>query len=84
MIYGASSAHVPTTHHYVEAFSLHSRFDVHYLCIEDSPAQPVDLSRFDAVWLNYCARLIFPGLVPDTLKESLARYRGAKARGGSR
>ena len=78
VIYGASSAHVPTTHHYVEAFSLHSRFDVHYLCIEDSPAQPVDLSRFDAVWLNYCARLIFPGLVPDTLKESLARYRGPK------
>jgi hypothetical protein len=78
VIYGASAAHVSTTHHYVEAFKRHSRFDVHYLCIEDSPDRPTDLSRYDAVWLNYCARLIFPGLVPDALKESLAAYRGPK------
>jgi hypothetical protein len=78
VIYGASAAHVLTTHHYVEAFKRHSRFDVHYLCIEDSPDRPVDLSRYDAVWLNYCARLIFPGLVPNPLKESLAEYRGPK------
>ena len=78
VIYGASSAHVPTTHHYVEAFKRHSRLDVHYLCIEDSPDRPVDLSHYDAVWVNYCARLIFPGLVPDTLKESLAEFSGPK------
>ena len=71
VIYGASAGHVPTTHYYVDAFRRHSRFDVHFLCIEDFPSRPVDLSRYDAVWLNYCARLIFPGLVPDALKDSL-------------
>jgi hypothetical protein len=78
VIYGASAGHVPTTHYYVDAFRRHSRFDVHFLCIEDAPSRPVDLSRYDAVWLNYCARLIFPGLVPDALKESLAAYCGPK------
>jgi hypothetical protein len=77
-IYGAGAAHVATTYHYVDAFRRHSRFDVHYLCIEDSPAWAVDLSFYDAIWVNYCARLIIPGHVPDSLKDSLAAYRGPK------
>ena len=34
--------------------------------------------RFDAILVNYCARLIFPGHVPDFVKQSLAAYRGPK------
>jgi hypothetical protein len=77
-IYGASAAHVTTTHHYVDAFRRHSRFDVRYLCIEQCPAAPVDLSCYDAVWVNYCARLIIPGCVPESLKQSLVAYCGPK------
>ena len=77
-IYGASAAHVATTHHYADAFRRHSRFNVHYLYIENPPATAVDLSSYDAVVVNYCARLMLPGHVPDVVKQSLAAYRGPK------
>src|SRR4051812_40053534 len=82
VIYGAGAGFVPTTHHYLDAFRRHSRFQVEYLCIEHAPKEVVDLGCYDAIWVNYCARLIveshYPDAVPEALKESLARYAGPK------
>src|SRR4051812_33815085 len=82
MIYGADAGHVATTHQYVDAFRQHSRFEVHYLCIEHAPSAPSDLSHYDAVWVNYCAGFAlenhYPDAIPGSLRVSLAAYGGPK------
>ena len=67
-----------STFHYVDAFRRHSRHRVSYLDIGTRVEQPVDLSRFDAVWVNFCVRLQDRGYFPEALAASLAAYRGLK------
>jgi hypothetical protein len=82
VIYGAAASHVAATHQYVDAFRQHSRFNVDYLCIEHAPTVPSDLSRYDAVWVNYCAGFAreshYPDSVPESLRASLAAFGGPK------
>lgn len=82
VIYNAFAGRVSTTHHYVDAFRRHSRFKVEHLCIEHVPSVPSDLSRYDAVWMNYCAGLAFEphygASTPESLRRSLAAYHGPK------
>jgi hypothetical protein len=82
LIYGAEATQVATTWQYVDAFRQHSRFKVEYLCIEQCPSEPVDLSRYDAVWVNYCAGLAldagYRNAIPEAMRISVASFRGPK------
>ena len=81
VIYSAGAGHVATTRHYVDAFRQHSRFSVDYLCIEHVPSAPLNLSGYDAVWVNYCAIACeshYADAVPEGLRVALAAYGGPK------
>lgn len=75
-IYSPRANHVTTTFQFVDAFRRHSRHHIDYLSC--STESELDLSAYDAVWLNYCARLVVPGAVSGAIKSALARYEGPK------
>lgn len=73
-VYSPHAAHVNTTYQYITAFRRHSRYKIEYLsCLSDGV---FDFSDYDAVWLNYCARLIVPGAVKPAIKSAIARFSG--------
>ena len=78
VIYSAEWSYVPTTFHYVDAFHRHSRFQVSYLDVAADLPTYFDFSHYDAVWINYCARLLFDHPVPEAIKIALATYPGPK------
>jgi hypothetical protein len=69
---------VDTTYHYVNSFRKHSRYNVSYFDINARPERPVDFSGYDAVWVNYCARLAFPDYQWEIVKQSVIAYQGPK------
>ena len=78
VIYSIVSTVVATTMEYVRSFGRYSRYDVSYINGTHGARLGVDLSEFDAVWLNYCCRLCFPGYVGSDVREALKTYRGLK------
>jgi hypothetical protein len=78
VIYSVASTFVATTIEYVRSFGRYSRHDVSYINGTHGARFGVELSGFDAVWLNYCCRLCFPGYVGSDVREALRAYRGVK------
>lgn len=78
VIYSIASTVVATTTEYVRSFGRYSRNDVSYINGTHGARFGVELSQFDAVWLNYCCRLCFPGYVSSHVREALRTYRGLK------
>jgi hypothetical protein len=78
VIYSIVSTVVATTMEYVRSFGRYSRYDVSYINGTHGARLGVELSHFDAVWLNYCCRLCFPGYVGSDVREALKTYRGLK------
>jgi len=78
VIYSIASTVVATTMEYVRSFGRYSRNDVSYINGTHGARLGVELSEFDAVWLNYCCRLCFPGYVSSDVKDALRTYRGLK------
>lgn len=78
VIYSIASTVVATTTEYVRSFGRYSRHDVSYINGTHGARLGVELSEFDAVWLNYCCRLCFPGVVSSDVREALRTYRGVK------
>jgi len=78
VIYSIASTIVATTTEYVRSFGRYSRHDVSYINGTHGARLGVELSEFDAVWLNYCCRLCFPGNVSSDVREALRTYRGVK------
>jgi len=78
VIYSVASTFVATTTEYVRSFGRYSRYDVSYINGTDGARLGIELSEFDAVWLNYCCRLCFPGYVSSDVREALRTYRGLK------
>ncbi len=78
VIYSIVSTVVATTMEYVRSFGRYSRYDVSYINGTHGARLGVELSEFDAVWLNYCCRLCFPGYVGSDVRDALRTYRGLK------
>jgi hypothetical protein len=78
VIYSVASTVVATTTEYVRSFGRYSRHDVSYINGTHGARLGVKLSEFDAIWLNYCCRLCFPGYVSSDVREALGTYRGLK------
>jgi Glycosyl transferases group 1 len=78
VIYSIASTVVATTTEYVRSFGRYSRNDVSYINGTHGARLGVELSEFDAVWLNYCCRLCFPGYVSADVRGALRTYRGLK------
>ena len=78
VVYSIASTVVATTTEYVRSFGRYSRNDVSYINGTHGARFGVELSEFDAVWLNYCCRLCFPGYVNSDVREALRTYRGVK------
>src|SRR4030095_8538795 len=78
VIYSIVSTVVATTMEYVQSFGKYSRNDVSYINGKHGARLGVDLDEFDAVWLNYCCRLCFPGYVGADVRDALKTYRGVK------
>ena len=78
VVYSIASTVVATTTEYVRSFGRYSRNDVSYINGTHGARFGVELSEFDAVWLNYCCRLCFPGYVSSDVREALRTYRGLK------
>jgi hypothetical protein len=78
VIYSIASTVVATTTEYVRSFGRYSRNDISYINGTHGARLGVELSEFDAVWLNYCCRLCFPGYVNSDVREALRTYRGVK------
>src|SRR5260370_36906355 len=77
-VYSIASTVVATTIEYVRSLGRYSRHDVSYINGTHGGRFGVELSQFDAVWLNYCCRLCFPGYVDSNVREALRTYRGVK------
>lgn len=78
IIYSIVSTVVATTMEYVRSFGRYSRNDVTYVNGTHGARLGVELDEFDAVWLNYCCRLCFPGYVGADVRRALKAYRGIK------
>jgi hypothetical protein len=78
VIYSIASTIVATTMEYVRSFGRYSRNEVSYINGTHGARLGVELSEFDAVWLNYCCRLCFPGYVGSDVRDALRTYRGLK------
>lgn len=77
--YSNSSMFTTTTHEYVDSFRRHGSAEVHFLHVTHGAKPDIDLNRYDAVLLSYCARLCFPGYVSKWFLELLDSYTGVKA-----
>ncbi len=78
VIYSIASTMVATTMEYVRSFGRYSRNEVSYINGTHGARLGVELNEFDAVWLNYCCRLCFPGYVGSDVRDALRTYRGLK------
>jgi hypothetical protein len=76
--YSMSSSHVTTTFDYMHALSLHTDFDVTYLHVTQNAKVVVELSDYDVVFNNYCARLCFKDYVSDSYQDELRAFQGLK------
>jgi SAM-dependent methyltransferase len=70
---------VPTSDEYLRSFARFSNCEVSYLHVTNGAKIACELDDFDAVLNNYCARLVWPGLVSPDYIEKLRRFRGVKA-----
>lgn len=78
VIYSIASTVVATTMEYVRSFGKYSQNDVSYINGTHDARLGIQLDEFDAVWLNYCCRLCFPGYVSSDVREALMAYHGLK------
>jgi hypothetical protein len=76
--YSAADAHVSTTRHYLNALQLVENYDVSYLNVVGVSDLVFDLSCFDVVFVNYCARLTHEGYVAPVFLDALRAWRGIK------
>jgi hypothetical protein len=76
--YGAVSGFVKTTHDYLGALGRHSTLDVRYINVVNVDLLQFNLDDYDAVLVNYCARLIFDGYVNDDFVKRLSQWNGVK------
>lgn len=76
--YSLSSSFVNTTYEYLAAIRQYSGFDVEFVNVTHVEALDLDLSRYDAVFNNYCARYAFPGYVDARFVEKLKAFAGVK------
>jgi hypothetical protein len=78
VIYSIVSTVVATTMEYVRSFGRYSQYEVSYVNGTHGARLGVELDEFDAIWLNYCCRLCFPGYVGADVRQALKTYRGLK------
>lgn len=76
--YSMTSTHVQTTRDYLMGLKRHLGGEVDFLHVTHDAVMDVDLSKYDAVFHNYCARLCFPGYVSKSYCDALAAYEGVK------
>src|SRR5215813_11034224 len=78
VVYAINSTVVATTGEYVRSFGRYSKNDVTYIHGTLGARLGVELDEFDAVWLNYCCRVCFPGYVSEDVLQALKTFRGLK------
>lgn len=76
--YGMESTFTQTTRDYLEALKCYSGYEVEYLHVTNSADILVDLSRYDIIFHNYCARLCFENYISPKYLELLRSYGGLK------
>lgn len=76
--YGSVSGFVKTTHDYLSALATHSTLAVEYVNVVHADLLQFNLDDYDAVLVNYCARLIFDGYVNDSFVKRLSEWNGIK------
>jgi len=77
--YANDSTFTATTSQYLNSFRNFSTADVHYLHVTHNANPIVDLDRYDAVLLSYCARLCLPGYVSEGFLRLMDGYHGVRA-----
>lgn len=77
--YANNSTFTATTSQYLNSFRDFSSADVHYLHVTQDARPVVDLGRYDAVLISYCARLCIPGYVSEHFLRLMDGYRGVRA-----
>ena len=77
--YSNASTYTTTTMEYLESFARYSSSLVHYLHVTHYADPFIDLSRYDAVILSYCARLCFPNYVSGRFLKLMDGYQGVRA-----
>ncbi len=76
--YGMESTFTQTTRDYLEALKNCIGYEVEYLHVTHGAEISVDLSRYDVIFHNYCARLCFENYVSSMYLEKLRSYDGVK------
>ena len=77
--YANNSTFTATTSQYLNSFRDFSAADVHYLHVTQDSRPVVDLDRYDAVLISYCARLCIPGYVSEQFLRLMDGYQGVRA-----
>lgn len=77
--YANNSTFTVTTSQYLNAFRDFSAADVHYLHVTQDARPVVDLDRYDAVLISYCARLCIPRYVSEGFLRLMDGYQGVRA-----
>ena len=78
ILYHAGFTHIPTVLHYIDSFRRHSQHDVSYFNVDQEVGGRTDFSNYDAIWLNYCARLPSTNYDADPIALALTNYNGVK------
>lgn len=77
--YANDSTFTATTSQYLNSFRNFSTADVYYLHVTHHAKPVVDLDRYNAVLLSYCARLCLPGYVSEGFLRLMNGYNGVCA-----
>jgi hypothetical protein len=76
--YSMGGTHVQTTLDYLLALKRHVGCDVDYVHVTHGAVMGFDLSAYDIVFHNYCARLCFEDYVSQSYLDALRAFRGLK------
>lgn len=76
--YNMTSTHVQTTHDYLLGLRQHLGGTVEFLHVTHDAHVDLDLSPYDVIFHNYCARLCFAGYVSESYRKALREFRGLK------
>ena len=76
--YASISTHVKTTYDYLMSLTKYTDFEVEYLNVVGASELDFDLNRYDIVFVNYCARLVYQDYVSPKFVRSLENWRGLK------
>ena len=78
ILYAAETVSVGTVADHLYAFAEHSRYEVHYVHAVRGVRAALDLELFDAVFLHYSVRLVFPDYLSPEFASKLRSYTGPK------